>query len=68
MNRFAHHSARRAAEVDAGFAHARYVVVPALLWAIALVAVAVASLLDVPEGAPAEALSPRDVPVVSLGA
>lgn len=69
MSRFAHHASRRAAEAEAGFAHACYVAVPALLWAVAmLVAVAATALRGTSVPAPAQAVSGEQSPVTVLGA
>ena len=69
MNRTSHHTSRRTAEVESEFAHARYIVVPALIWAVAIVlAVAATALQDAPSSAPAQATSTEDVPVVPFGA
>ena len=69
MSRFVHHGSRRNAEVESEFVHARYVVVPALLWAAAIVAVVVATALqDTPATAPAQSAPPEQVAVVPLGA
>jgi hypothetical protein len=69
MSRFAHHTSRRTADVESEFAHARYIVVPALLWALAFVsAVMGGALQDERESAPAQMASPEAVPVVPLDA
>lgn len=69
MSRFAHHASRRAVEIESEFEHARYIAVPALLWAVAVVAaVAAVALQDVPASAPVQAVSPEDVPTVPFGA
>lgn len=62
-------AAARAAEVDAAFAHARQICVPALLWAaVFAAAMAVAALQDVPDGAAAQPASPEAVQIVPYGA
>jgi hypothetical protein len=69
MSRFVHHASSRIAEVESEFVHARYVVVPALLWAVAIVAVVVATVLqDTPATASAQTAPPAEVSVVPLGA
>lgn len=69
MSRFAHHASSRFANLGSGFVQARYIVVPALLWALAIGAVVAAAWLpDAPAGAPAQAASPEDVALVPLGA
>lgn len=69
MTRFAHHASRRFAEVESGFVHTRYIVMPALLWAVAIVAIVAAAVLqDAPADTPAQTASPEDVSIVPLGA
>ena len=69
MSRFAHHTSRRTADVESEFAHARYIVVPALLWALAFGGAVIAGALqDEREGAPAQMASPEAVAVVPLDA
>lgn len=69
MSRFAHHASRRAAEIESGFAHVRYIVAIALLWAVAIVAAVVATVVqEAPATTPAESASPAEAPVAPLGA
>lgn len=69
MSRFAHHAFRRAAEAESGFAHARYIVVPALLWAAALMVALVAAANQNGSGdEQVQSESPEEVAVVPLGA
>lgn len=69
MNRLAHHGSRHLVDVESDFAHARHIVVPALLWAVAIVAiVVVAALQDLPSSGAEPAALPAAVPVAPLGA
>ncbi len=69
MSSRAHHASRRIAEVESEFVHARDIVVPALLWLVAIVAVvAIAVFQDEPKGAPAQWASPEGAAVVPFGA
>ena len=69
MSRFAHHMSSRAPDVESDGPHARYIVVPALLWAAAfVVAVIAGALQDERESAPAQMASPEAVPVVAVDA
>ncbi len=68
MNHVARHSSPRPADVESALAHAQSLVVPLVLWALALAAiVAISLLLGVPDDAPAVSASPEDLPVVALG-
>jgi hypothetical protein len=69
MSHFANHTSKRTADIESEFAHARYIVVPALLWALAFGGAVIAGALqDERESAPAQMASPEAVPVVPLDA
>ena len=69
MSRYTHRSVRRNAEVESEFAHARYIVVPALVWAAAVVAMVVTAVLeDVPSISPDQVAAPEAVPIIPFGA
>lgn len=71
MSRHVHHASNRTADIGSEFAHARYVAVPALLWAVAIVgAIGATALQDTPATAPApvQTAPPAEVAVVPLGA
>lgn len=69
MNRFAHHASSRSAEVEAEFAHARYIAVPALLFVLGMVvALSIAALQGGTEGAPTQEVTTGQGPIVPFGA
>lgn len=69
MSRFAHHASRRVAEVESEFVHARYIVVPALLWVVAILALTiVAAFQEPPASGSDQTASPEVVPIAPFGA
>lgn len=69
MNRFSHDAVRRAAEVESAFAHARYIVVPGLIWAVAIL-VAILGTLTQPDAEAERAAGtvPTEAATVAYGA
>jgi hypothetical protein len=69
MNRFPHDAARRAAEVESEFDHARYIVVPGLIWAAAILVAILGALIQPDAGAQrAAGTVPTEAATVAYGA